>query len=318
MIGPLGQVFTPFTYVQADLSWISPDDSEAGLAADDLIPRGMPAAGLQYEWPFLATIGSTVHTFGPKAQIIARPDERHAGDLPNNDAQSLVFDDTNLFEWDKFSGYDRQEGGTRANLGLVYQGLFPNGASIDALVGQSFHLAGVNSFTMNDHALTGLGSGLENDESDYVGRIMLNTGTGLALIGRGRLDEDTLEVNRAEVNAIGAFGDSVASLGYAFIRESPSAGVFEDREEVSGAAALEIVDDWSVLGAITYDLENESRVSQSFGLAYNDECIQISAVYSETPDRYTDLTTDRQVYVRVNLRTLGDDTLNSAIDDQLN
>ena len=118
-------------------------------------------SGVEYEWPFLATLGSTVHTFGPKAQLIARPNEWHPGALPNEDSQSLVFDDTSLFEWDKFSGYDRQEGGTRANLGFVYQGLFASGATIDALVGQSFQLAGENSFALRDHALTGVGSGLE-------------------------------------------------------------------------------------------------------------------------------------------------------------
>jgi len=33
------------------------------------------------------------------------------------DAQSLVFDASNLFSVDKFSGYDRVEGGGRANVG---------------------------------------------------------------------------------------------------------------------------------------------------------------------------------------------------------
>ena len=47
--------------------------------------------------------------------------------IPNEDAQSFVFDATTLFERDKFSGYDRIEGGTRANIGLRYTGTFDNG-----------------------------------------------------------------------------------------------------------------------------------------------------------------------------------------------
>ncbi len=39
----------------------------------------MPAIGVEYEWPFLATLGATTHTFGPKVQVIARPDEMRAG-----------------------------------------------------------------------------------------------------------------------------------------------------------------------------------------------------------------------------------------------
>ena len=133
-----GQLVTPFTYVQADADWIASDDPAAGLTDAGATARVMPAVGVEYEWPFLATFGSTTHTFGPKVQVIARPDEKRAGSLPNEDSQSLEFDDTTLFKWDKFAGYDRQEGGTRANLGFLYQGLFPNGASVDALVGRSY------------------------------------------------------------------------------------------------------------------------------------------------------------------------------------
>ena len=54
----------------------------------------------------------------PMAQVFARPDEQYIGELgiPNEDAQSFVFDAVaRLFERDKFSGYDRMEGGTRVN-----------------------------------------------------------------------------------------------------------------------------------------------------------------------------------------------------------
>jgi len=44
------------------------------------------------------------------AQVIFRPSEAQANALPNEDAQSLIFDDSNLFKIDKFSGWDRVEG----------------------------------------------------------------------------------------------------------------------------------------------------------------------------------------------------------------
>jgi len=313
LILPGGQLVTPFTYVQADANWIDADDPAAGLGTDEANGRVMPAIGLEYEWPFLATIGSTVHTFGPKAQIIARPDEWHPGALPNEDSQSLIFDDTNLFEWDKFSGYDRQEGGTRANLGFLYQGLFPGGAAVDALVGRSAQLAGENSFALQDHALTGVGSGLETDWSDYLARVTVNTGMGVAVTGRTRLDDNDLMVNRAELSAVGTYGGSTAYLDYAFIRESPASGVFRRREEVTAAAAVEITDNWSVLGSITYDLNADSRVGQSLGLAYEDECFAITATYSETTDPYSDLASERQIFLRVSLRTLADTEFSSGL-----
>jgi LPS-assembly protein len=193
-------------------------------------------------------------------------------------------------------------------VGFVYQGLFANGASIDAVAGQSFQLAGENSFAMNDIALTGVGSGLDSEQSDYVSRVTLNTGTGLALTARGRFDSEDLALNRGETNALATFGDSIFSLGYAFIRESPASGVFENRQEVSGAASLAVSNTWSVLGGLTYDIENDSTVTRSFGVAFDNDCVGVSALYSETPDRYSDLVTGREFFVRVSLRTLSDTT----------
>jgi LPS-assembly protein len=315
LIVPGGQLITPFTYVQADANWIAADDPGAGIGSDDVTGRVMPAVGVEYEWPILATIGASVHTFGPKAQLIARPNEWHPGALPNEDSQSLVFDDTSLFQWDKFAGYDRQEGGTRANLGFLYQGLFPGGATIDALVGRSFQLAGENSFALQDHALTGVGSGLETDSSDYLTRVTLNTGAGIGLTARARLDDDDLTLNRGELSAVGTYGASIASLDYAYIRESPASGIFDLREELTAAASIEFVDNWSVLGSLTFDLQNDSRVAQSLGLAYAGQCFAISGTYSETTDPYSDLASERLFFLRVSLRTLADSEFKSQLNN---
>ena len=315
LIIPGGQLVTPFTYLQADANWIAADDPTAGLGSDDANGRFMPAVGVEYEWPILATLGASVHTFGPKAQLILRPDEWHPGALPNEDSQSLVFDDTSLFEWDKFAGYDRQEGGTRANLGLVYQGLFPGGATIDALVGRSFQLAGENSFALRDHALTGIGSGLESDRSDYVTRVAFNTGWGAGLTARARLDDNDLTVNSTGLTAIGTYRGSIASVDYNYVRESPASGVFRRREELTAATSLKIADNWSVLGSLTFDLRNDNRVAQSLGLAYADDCFAISATYSETTDSYSDLASDRRIFLRVTLRTIGDSEFSSQLNE---
>ncbi len=124
------------------------------------------------------------------AQIYLRPDEDLAGRLPNEDAQSFVFDATNLFERDKFSGFDRIEGGSRANVGLRYTGTFDNGVRLRSIVGQSYHLGGVNSFATADLVNAGADSGLETDTSDYVGMAGIDLPIGLALSTSVRLDKD--------------------------------------------------------------------------------------------------------------------------------
>ena len=65
----------------------------------------------------------------PSVRSSSRPNSvGNQQDIPNEDALSLVFDDTLLFDIDKFSGYDRIETGTRANVGLRYTAQLASGA----------------------------------------------------------------------------------------------------------------------------------------------------------------------------------------------
>ena len=71
----------------------------------------MIGVGLDYRYPFVAHTESASHVIEPVAQIIARAGGSNSN-VPNEDSQSLVFDDTLLFDINKFSGYDRIENDT--------------------------------------------------------------------------------------------------------------------------------------------------------------------------------------------------------------
>src|SRR5690606_20801404 len=119
--------------------------------------RAMATAGLEARWPVLFSTSSSTHVLEPMAQVFVRPDAPY-GDvlgIPNEDAQNLVFDASNLFERDKFAGYDRIEGGIRANLGIRYSGAFANGWTANAIAGQSIHIAGTNPYASPDFVNVG-------------------------------------------------------------------------------------------------------------------------------------------------------------------
>ena len=205
-IGPMGQVITPFAYLRGDAFFLSGQstaaDGSPGLTTDSTAFRFMPAVGVDWSLPILATAPGATHIIEPRVQLIVRPDEMHAGTLPNNDAQSLVFDPSNLFTWDKFSGYDREEGGTRLNVGLHYHGTFDSGASVDATVGRSYQLAGTNPYATQDLAgvggslaavgIAGSLSGLDTTASDYVAGATVDTGLGPRISANGRFDDADL------------------------------------------------------------------------------------------------------------------------------
>ncbi|OWK20523.1 hypothetical protein AJ88_29705 [Mesorhizobium amorphae CCBAU 01583] len=122
------------------------NEMATNLGVDDnmrtSLARYMATAGLEMRWPVLFSMPSSSHIVEPMAQVFVRPNEQYVGGLavPNEDAQSFVFDATTLFERDKFSGYDRVEGGTRANVGFRYSGAYDNGWSTNAIFGQSYQL----------------------------------------------------------------------------------------------------------------------------------------------------------------------------------
>ncbi|TDI55972.1 MAG: LPS-assembly protein LptD [Alphaproteobacteria bacterium] len=318
LVGMGGQMLTPFAYLKADVNWSAPDPALPGdppiLIKNEIVGQAMPAIGLEYKWLFLATGGSTTQTFGPIAQIIVRPNETHIGDLPNDDAQSLVFDDTILFSRDKYSGYDRQEGGTRANVGFTYQARFNNGASIDTLFGQSFQLAGVNSFAQGDVLPRG-SFGLESSTSDFVGGIEFDNGHGFSVAARGRFDSHNFTLNRSEITANAVYGRSSASLGFVHLRKQPILGIVDDRQEISGRAKIALNNNWAASGSFVYDIENKAPVTHTIGLAFDNECFNLSVTYSNTRDTYDDIVENKQFFVRLNLRTIGDSNLIYKLDE---
>src|SRR5712691_4263012 len=127
--------------------------------------RAMPAAGVEYRYPFISVAPWGTQTIEPIAQLILRPNEMSIGKFPNEDAQSLVFDTSNLFEIDKYSGWDRVEGGSRVNAGIQYTAQVNRAGSLNVMFGQSYRLFGQNSFAVGDSANTGFDSGLDKNVS---------------------------------------------------------------------------------------------------------------------------------------------------------
>jgi len=122
LIDPFGQMFTPFVSVRGDVASMK-IENQPGVSnyiplGDNTVVRTMPTAGLEYRYPLISVQPWLTGTLEPTAQPIFRPNETNMGVIPNEDAQSLMFDDSNLFKINKFSGWDRVEGGSRANFGL--------------------------------------------------------------------------------------------------------------------------------------------------------------------------------------------------------
>nr|WP_244568091.1 LPS-assembly protein LptD [Bradyrhizobium erythrophlei] len=278
-----GEIWTPFASIRADAIDASisnqPGVSNFLPVGDTQALRVMPTIGLEYRYPFINVQpwGST--TIEPIAQIIARPNESYAGKLPNEDAQSMVFDASNLFSVDKFSGYDRVEGGGRANVGVQSTTQFDRGGSVNVLFGQSYQLFGLNSYAVQDVTNTGVDSGLQNAKSDYVARVNYSPNRTYTFSVRTRLDEATLNVNRFEAEGRAAFDRWSVSMMYGNYAPQPELGYLTRREGLLGTASVKLAANWVVTGSARWDLEANKVNQYVVGAGYVDDCFVLAANY---------------------------------------
>ncbi len=302
---PVGQRFTPFAQARADLYNFS--GYEEAVAAGtmpttedfpgDTFTRQMVTGGADYRLPLVKHSSWGSQVIEPIAQLIFRADNEDGAQPPNEDAQSLVFDDTLLFDIDKFSGYDRLETGTRANYGVQYTLQSHYGFSMRAVAGQSYHIAGANPFEE--------GSGLDEDQSDYVAGMYFDVPSMFRFVAQARFDEETFDVRRLDLMGSGEYGPVRGAVNYVNADPQPGLGVFEDREELLASAALQVTDLWSVFGDIRYNFEIDEALEQSIGVKYHCECFMMSVKYTKSNIEDRDIQPEETVLVGFEFKNLG-------------
>jgi LPS-assembly protein len=334
MVDPIGQVWTPFSYARGDVTNYADAVDPVTLApiVSDTVYRGVAAGGLLYSYPFVAHGAGGSHVLAPTAQIIARQNRVNQRNLPDEDAKSLIFDDTLLFDVDKFSGYDRYETGTRATYGLQYTFQAHNGLYARAVFGQSRQLTGENPFL--DPGLDPTGkfnfspaSGLETNRSDYVAGIYMSPIANLSFIAQARFDEKDWSLRRQDTMVQGAYGPLFGSVAYTFSHFDPTIdatlGPLDNQQDIIASLGLKLTDRWSVLGSMRYDIDAQQRIQDMIQLRYADECFVLTASYIETfvENAALDLRPDRTLMLRFELKHIGEfnyktDQLNHVFGDQ--
>ncbi len=306
----IGQVFTPFTQARGDVYQVSKFQDRDGVNGnDDIFTRQILTAGLDYRYPFVANTGTASHVIEPVAQIITRVGSAANSKIPNEDAQSLVFDDTLLFDIDKFSGYDRIETGTRANYGAQYTMQAYNGISLRAVGGESVHIAGRNPYDLTP------GTGLATDRSDYVLGGYFDFRNMFRLVSQIRLNESDFSVARQDYSIQTKLGAFQGAVSYVAVNPQPNQGFFERRQEVAGFAAYKWADQWTLFGDVRYNVEDGRLVRDAVGVQYSDEGLTVSVTYAQTFVTYQDIKPDTTFTVRVGLKYLGQQMISDSIGD---
>lgn len=251
--------------------------------------RAVPLVALDAEWPFAGPRFGGTQTITPRVQVVAAPSGLNKN-IPNEDARSVDLEDTNLFSLNRFSGYDRVEGGSRITYGTQYGFVRPRFA-LSTEIGQSYRFNGGSSEFPD-------GTGLSGHFSDIVGRTTLQYGSFFQVIHRFRLDKSSLSVRRNEADIALGTSATYLTLGYIKLNRNIVLEDLQDLEELRVGARVAFAKYWSAFGSAIVDLTSKgeeptttsdgfSLVRHRIGIQYEDECFRFGFTWRRdyTADR---------------------------------
>lgn len=309
MINQAGMVITPFARLRGDFATsknVLDPTVPGGVRGKESVARVMPKAALDIRWPFISSGENSQHIFTPAIQVVTATNERKANKISNEDSSVFSFDTTNLFLHDRFNGFDRFDGGTRADIGLIYSYLMSNGGFARFAVGQSVHIAGRNSFAK--------GSGLENTRSDFVASAALQPWDSLRVSYLGHFDANSLDPTRQEVHAQLQMDALSLAVSYGKFDASPAFARPRTLHQIWADAALELGSGFHVFGGLRYGIHSDYLITNQLGLAYYCDCATFKLTYRENRTRDRDVEPDRSVVLSVEFKTLGTANVGSSVN----
>ncbi|MFI4975838.1 MAG: LPS-assembly protein LptD [Caulobacterales bacterium] len=289
---PDGIRVDPFVHARADL--YSVDGLEAPLSHSALITRGLPSAGLDFNWPFMRRTGDATIVLEPIAQLILAPVLRQDPRIPNEDSVDFTLDQTNLFSIDPAPGFDLIDSGSRLNVGGRATVSWPGNHSASVLLGRSFRSG-------PDPSLPAI-SGLRRAGSDWIVSADATPAKGVQLFSRLQLAPDGFALRRVELG-----GDFVTSRVEGFVR------YLQEAQDATGAPVRDldlkgsvfVTQHWGLTAYLINDFTTGTWRRQELGVVYRDDCVRLEVVYrhDETFNRTLGPTTG--IGVRLTLATLG-------------
>jgi LPS-assembly protein len=261
--------------------------------------RVLPRLTADWSWPWIGDTFGVTPMIEPVASFTWTLDDPNSHAIPNEDSQDLEFDDSSLFEPNRFAGLDRVEGGARVSYGLRFGAYGDSGELLSGLFGQSFRISGDNKEFDPD---TGINQAL----SDYVGRIDVSPDPAFRVRYRFRLDQNSLTPTRNEIGAI--FGPRRVrfDVTYLSLEDDPGLDVTRSREEITAGVVLGLLPSLSLRAQTRRNLEQDRTVWHKIGLVYRHPCLTLVAGVERSYTQQADAPDSTTFSIRVIFKNLGE------------
>ncbi|MFV0293812.1 MAG: LPS-assembly protein LptD [Paracoccus sp. (in: a-proteobacteria)] len=245
---------------------------------DRTITRTTPWLQTGLRYPLTGSDGYASYVLEPVVQLAWSPRDDN-NTVPNEDSRQIEFDEGNLFTLSRYPGWDAQETGLRANLGITWTRFDPAGWSLS--------LAGGRIFRDRDSADPQTPTPLRGKRSDWLVAGHYADNSGLSIANRALFDNN-FQINRNELRIGWARPELQMSIGHLWME----ADRFEDRSnnlsELTGEIGWQVTEGWWATAYGRHDLDENRAQKAGLGIIYQNECISVELAASR---RFTDTET---------------------------
>lgn len=228
-----------------------------------------PVAMTELRWPLARNSGQSTDILEPVVQLVWSP--RQNAKTPNEDSQLLEFDQGNLFSLNRFAGRDMRETGLRANLGLGWTHINPDGWQIGTTVGRVMR-ARLESAFAGDGPLAGR-------HSDWLISARYQGSEGLSIASRALFD-NSFHISRSETRLGWAAPGLELSAGYLWLAEDALENRTQPVSEATTIAGYQLSDGWWISGEGRYDFSAHKAQKIKMGVQYSTECVTVDLTAS--------------------------------------
>lgn len=302
MVSDYGLVSNIYTSVRGDL--YNTRDREVaftGSGQDDTISetRIFPSVTWENSYPMAKEVADGQVTIEPIVALTAASNIDVNNDIPNEDSKDVQIDVGNLFEPNRFPGYDRIEDKSKVTYG-VRTGVYNyDGDKTTFFLGQSYRLD-------DDDNPFAEGSGLNEQESDVVGQITGFYQNALNFDYRFQLGGRDLSSQRHEFETSASWDRLDLSGRYLYARALEGTDIDENREQIQANGAYYFSEDWRMRSGATYDLGDQPGLRRAFwGVDYLGQCVSLSLTGQRSLTDDTTGDSDNEIMLRVGLKNLG-------------
>lgn len=272
---------------------------------DSTQTRGFAQANWEVSYPFVKRLEASQITLAPVVSLTAgsNVDYDENEGIPNEDSQDFILDPTNIFEANRFPGYDRIEDRSHATYGLRTGWYGDNGYRGEVFFGQS------HRFDEDDNPFNS-GSGLSDQNSDYVGQVTASLSEYLNLDYRIQLNSDDFSSERHDLDAIFSWDPVQLGVRYFYANALDNTDLDQPREQIRPSARLRFYKDWYLSGDVWYELadDNHGLRRATYGINYLGQCMTFALVAERTLTEDATGDSENEIMMRIGFKNLGEFT----------